>query len=300
MNRASQLDSNDAQKEGMQVSMVTQDRRTHRRSMARSIERESFTAEQRVQELEEEVQRLKQANRRLVEAHRLIISQASHELKTPITFIQCQTQLILHRLAQSQQAIPDQLSLSACLEKIAEQTHRLQALIEDLLDENCSNSRKVPLRLTPCNFGNLMNEIIEDLRVFSGRAIELDLPVVPLILPADSQRLAQVIINLVGNAMKYSPKNTVIRVHASQETEYLLLTVHNYGQVIQEKQQKLIFEPFYRTREAEYSGVQGLGLGLSISKEIVEQHAGEIWVESSEKKGTTFFVRLPLHGGDQV
>src|SRR5262249_47012766 len=148
----------------------------------------------------------------------------------------------------------------------------------------CSNSGKVPLRLTPCNFGNLCHEIIEDLRVFSGRAIELDLPVESLILPAENRRLAQVIINLVGNAIKYSPKNTVIRVYAEQEPEHLILTVHNYGRIIQEEQQELIFEPFYRTVEAEYSGVQGLGLGLSISKEIVEQHAGEIWVESSEEK----------------
>lgn len=261
--------------------------------MAQRIERESFTAEQKAQELAEEVQHLKQANRRLVEANRLMISQASHELKTPITFIRCQTQLILHRLAQSQQAIPDQLSLPTYLEKIEEETRHLQALIEDLLDWNCNHSGKVPLRLTPCNFGNLCHEIVEDQRAVSGRAIELDLPVVPLILPADSRRLAQVINNLVENAMKYSPENTVINVYARKEIKNIIFTIHNYGQIIQEEQQKLIFEPCYRTLEAEYSGVQGFGLGLAISKEIVEQHAGEIWVESLEEKGTTFFVRLP-------
>jgi signal transduction histidine kinase len=268
--------------------------------MAERIERESFTAEQRAQELAEEVQRLKQANRHLVETNRLITSQASHELKTPITLIRCQTQLVLRHLVQLQLAIPDQLSLLAYLEKIEEQTRHLQALIEDLLDGNCSNASKVPLRLTPCNFGNLCYEIIEDQRALSGRDIELDLPVAPLILPAEKRRLAQVIINLVENAVKYSPKNTVIHVRASQENENLILTVHNYGHVIQQERQNIVFEPFYRTLEAEYSGIQGLGLGLSISKEIVERHAGEIRVESSEKKGTTFFVRLPLLRGGQV
>src|SRR5215472_15516913 len=106
--------------------------------MAQRSERESFTAEQRTENLEEEVQRLKQANQRLVEANRLMLSQAAHELKTPITFIRCQTQLLLRRLAQSPQAIPDQLSLPAYLEKIEEQTRCLQVLIEDLLDGNNS------------------------------------------------------------------------------------------------------------------------------------------------------------------
>src|SRR5579864_2183157 len=248
--------------------------------IAQRSEQESFTAEQMTQELAEEVQRLKQANQRLIEANRLMISQAVHELKTPITFIRCQTQLILRRLAQSPQAIPEQLSLPADLEKIEEQTCRLQALVEDLLDGNSFHSSKFPLRLAPCNFGDLVNEIIKDQCACSGRAIELEIPVVPLILLADSRRLSQVIINLVGNAIKYSLENTVIRVSALQETEHLILTVRNYGHVIQEEQQKLIFEPFYRTLEAEYSGVQGLGLGLSIIKEIVEQHAGKIWVES--------------------
>jgi signal transduction histidine kinase len=268
--------------------------------MVQETKQESFTAEQKAQQLEEEVQCLKQENKLLREANRLknlCISQASHELKTPITSIRCQTQLILRRLAQSQQVVPDQLSLPTYLEKIEEQTHRLQALIENLLDGNYYNSDKTPLQITQCNFGNLCCEILEDQRAFSDREIELDLPVAPLVLSGDSRRLAQVIINLVGNALKYSLENTVIRVCASQEPGYLILTVHNDGPAIQEAQQKYIFEPFYRTLEAECSGIQGLGLGLSISKEIVERHAGQIWVESSEEKGTTFFVRLPLQGG---
>jgi len=103
-----------------------------------------------------------------------------------------------------------------------------------------------------------------------------------------------VIINLVTNAVKYSPENTIIRVCASLESPHVILTVHNDGPAIPQEQQIHIFEPFYRTPEAELSSIQGWGLGLSISKEIVEQHGGQIWVESFEEKGTTFFVRLPF------
>ena len=102
------------------------------------------------------------------------------------------------------------------------------------------------------------------------------------------------VINLVTNAVKYSPENTVVRICASLESPNATLTVHNDGSVIPREQQIHIFEPFYRAPEAGRSSVQGWGLGLSISKEIVERHEGQIWVELSEEKGTTFFVRLPL------
>src|SRR5262249_8780737 len=97
-----------------------------------------------------------------------------------------------------------------------------------------------------------------------------------------------------SNAVKYSPENSVIHVCGRQESVHLILTVHNADPAITQEQQKHIFDPFYRAPEVELSDIEGSGLGLSISKEIVERHEGEIWVESCEEKGTTFFVRLPL------
>jgi signal transduction histidine kinase len=113
-------------------------------------------------------------------------------------------------------------------------------------------------------------------------------------LQADCQRLTQVIVNLITNAAKYSSENTVIHVYMTQDPSYVIFTVHNDGPAIPQEHQTRIFEPFYRTPEVEHSSVRGWGLGLSISKEIVERHEGKIWVESSEGKGTTFFVQLPF------
>ncbi len=269
--------------------------------------RESLAAEQRartyVQELAEINQalshsnyHLEQLNSHLAEVNQLkdyFLSQASHELKTPITTIRGQTQLVLRRLARSPQGVPEQLSLPTHLEQIEEQTRCLQTLIEDLLDISSLNSGKIPLRLTQCDLSALCNKVIEDQRALSGRRIELELPSEPLILQADAQRLTQVIINLVSNAVKYSPENSVIRVCASQDMQNIILMFHNAGPAIPQEQKIHIFEPFYRTPEAARSSIQGSGLGLAISKDIVERHEGQIWVESSEAGGTTFFVRLP-------
>jgi signal transduction histidine kinase len=101
-------------------------------------------------------------------------------------------------------------------------------------------------------------------------------------------------INLISNAIKYSSENSLIRVSANRKPTDITLIVHNDGPAIPQEQQTHIFEPFYRTPEVERSSTSGSGLGLAISKEIVEQHEGQICVESSEEKGTTFFVELPL------
>jgi signal transduction histidine kinase len=120
------------------------------------------------------------------------------------------------------------------------------------------------------------------------------------VVQIDEERIAQVIINLVSNALKYSPAGTVIRVEVSQRSGEAILAVHNDdGPVLSKEQQKTIFEPFSRGPEAQSSAISGWGLGLAICKEIVERHGGRLWVESSEEMGTTFFATLPLPTGSE-
>jgi two-component system sensor histidine kinase VicK len=152
----------------------------------------------------------------------------------------------------------------------------------------------LPLRVTECDIRSLCNEIIDDQRALSGRPFDLEIADDPLILQADCLRISQVITNLVINAVKYSPEGSVVRVQISQEQSSIILQVHNDGSAIPQEEQATIFEPFYRLASAQSSSKKGSGLGLAITKEIVERHEGQIWVESSEGKGTTFFVQLPL------
>jgi len=236
------------------------------------------------QEVEAEARELDRANR----FKSLFLSLASHELKTPITAIRAQAQLALRRSARLQTA-PERPSLSMHLEKIEAETHRLHTLVNDLLDLGSIDSGKLSLQFAECDLGSLCRKVVEDQQALSGRSIDLEIPSDPILLQADGRRLTQVIINLVTNAVKYSPENMLIQVCARENQTYATLQVHNDGSIIPQEHQAHIFEPFYRLPSNE----QGWGLGLPICKEIVEGHSGHIWVESSEEKGTTFFVELP-------
>jgi signal transduction histidine kinase len=170
----------------------------------------------------------------------------------------------------------------------------LRILIEDLFDLSSVRSGQFSLRLTQCDPGRLCRDVIQDQQAFSDRSIELELPSDSLLIQADDKRLAQVLVNLVNNAVKYSPEHITIQVRARREDAYVILEVHNESKALSQEELEHIFEPFYRTLDAENSPIKGWGLGLAISKEIVERHGGQIWAGSAEGKGITFFVKLPI------
>jgi signal transduction histidine kinase len=261
------------------------------------------TARQRALVAEQEAQThaeaLAVANQELQEANQLkdrFLSMASHELKTPITVIRTQAQILLRRMAkqpegQSEQG--EQAVVRTAFEKIAQQTGRLNTLVDDLLDVSSIRAGRIKLRLEPCDLGEICHEVVRDQNLLSGRTVELVTPPAPVILQADGDRLSQVVVNLMSNAIKYSTEEGVVQVHVSLQTASAIIQVHNDGPAIPQEYQIHLFELFYRTPTAQSSSKQGWGLGLTICKDIVERHGGHIWVESSEGKGTTFFVELP-------
>jgi signal transduction histidine kinase len=242
------------------------------------------------QELQARASELEQAN----QTKDQFLSMASHELKTPITVIRGQVQYSLRRLTKQKDLPPEAAALRETLEQVDRQTHQLQGLVNDFLDLSILRAERMPLRPGRCDLSAIWREIIEEQQALSGRSIDLQAPSTPVMLDADCERMGQVVINLVTNALKYSPEASTVLVSISQSDTAATIQVHNDGQPIPAQQQKRIFEPYYRTPNAQTSSTKGWGLGLAISKEIVKQHQGRIWVESSNEKGTTFFVRLPL------
>ena len=243
----------------------------------------------RQQELQRHTSELEQAN----QTKDQFLSMASHELKTPITVIRARVQFDLRRLAKQQELPPEVAPLRETLEQVERQTHHLEGLVNDFLDLSILREGRMPLRLARCDLTAKCREVIEKQQAVSGRSIVMQASSTPIILNADGERIGQVVTNLVTNAIKYSPEASAILLSISQPAAGVTIQVHNEGQPIPPEQQKRIFEPYYRTPNARFSGEKGWGLGLAICKEIVERHQGRIWVESSDESGTTFFVRLP-------
>lgn len=254
-------------------------------------------ASRQAEELAKSNQALAQSNAQLEQANQMkdqFLSMASHELRTPVTSIHGYLQLLIRRLKKQSSTIPELVSVHDSLVRVDQQTRRLTNLVNDLLDMNSLRMGKMPLRLAPCNLGSLCQKVIAEQKAVSERSIDLQLPPNPIIRQVDAERLSQVMSNLVTNAIKYSPEQAAICVEVSQKAQEGILTVHNDGSVLSPEQQTAIFEPFYRSPAVQASSTPGWGLGLAISKAIVEQHQGRLWVESSEETGTTFFVALDL------
>jgi signal transduction histidine kinase len=295
------------------LSMVVIQKKYHQRLLLanQAISQQTKELAENNQALLESNARLDKANQALAQSNARLehanctkdqfLSMASHELRTPVTSIHGHIQLLMRRLKRQSAQNPELLPVYDSLGKVDEQTRRLTDLVNDLLDINTLRSGKMPVHLALCDLRCLCRKVVEEQQALAGRSIDLRLPADPVVVQVDEGRLSQVASNLVSNALKYSPANTLIRVEVSQRPGEVILAiyeailaVHNEDSVLSREQQETIFEPFYRSPKAQSSTTPGWGLGLAICKEIVMQHSGRIWVESSEEKGTTFFVALPL------
>ena len=251
-------------------------------------------AEQIAQEHADE---LALANQELEQANQMkdqFLSMASHELKTPITNIRGQAQIVLRRLSKERELSIEQATVRTALQKIDEQTRRLNMLVKDLLELSSTSAGKLPLQLKQCDLGEVCSDAIKDQQLLTDRTIEIEVPAKSVMLRADCERLSQVVSNLVNNAIKYSPEGCPVKVSVNRQESVAVIQVQDAGQGIPQDQQKLIFEPFYRAPDAHSSLKDGWGLGLAICKDIVERHGGRIWCDSRPGQGSTFFVELPL------
>ncbi len=278
---------------GLIVAFLTAQREAGRRKTL-IAEKE---AERRATALAAANARLSEANRELEESNRLkdqFLSMASHELKTPITTIRGQAQVMIRRLTRMPDLPSDLLVVRDSLGKIDQQTHRLNLLVDDLLDLNRIRSGKLAFRIAQTDVVAICREVVLDQELLSERHIEMELPNQPILAPVDAERLSQVMVNLVSNALKYSEKENMVDVRVWKEDQTIRIRVRNAGSFIPQEQLSQIFELFYRTPEAAKSEKKGSGLGLAISKAIVDGHQGKIWCESDKRTGTSFFVEIPL------
>jgi signal transduction histidine kinase len=199
----------------------------------------------------------------------------------------------LRRLSKQRDLPPEMETTRTTLEKINHQTGRLTALVDELLDISSIRAGKLELHKKEHDLVDICREVVEDERLLTDRTIMLEAPSTPVEAAVDRDRIVQVLVNLVSNAVKYSPEDTAVQVEVYQRHDMAVIQVQDQGQGIAKEQQKHIFEMFYRAPNVQ-SSKPGLGLGLAISKDIVERHNGRIWYESEQGKGSTFVVELPI------
>ena len=230
-----------------------------------------------------------------VEARDEFISVATHELKTPVAVLKGFAQALL-RFGKTDPAL-ERRALGA----IDRQVDRLAALTDELLDVARLRAGRMQPRRERLDLVRLVQEVV---RRFDLQLAEQEHPrlVVESEMPElwgvwDASRLDQVVTNLVSNALKYSPKADEVKIVIWRQEGEALLTVEDHGIGIPRDQQRRIFEPFFRAENARAVGTEGTGLGLHLSRQIVERLGGHMWFESEEGKGTKFYFSLPLADG---
>ena len=222
------------------------------------------------------------------EAKDVFLADVVHELKTPLAAAKAQAQLALHQLGDDRK----QPGTAQALTLISRQIDRLTRLVGDLLDMSRLESGELDLRPTEFDLSALLEDVRTRMQPLGDRH-QLRLRTPPsLPIVADKDRIEQVVSNLIGNAIRYSPDGGEIEISAEPNGKTVLLAIKDHGLGIPKERQGLIFERFGRAHGGSFGG---LGLGLAISKGIVERHGGELWVESSGKagEGSVFHLRLP-------
>jgi signal transduction histidine kinase len=219
------------------------------------------------------------------------ISMASHELKTPVTSLKGFTNVLQRRLTKQ----GDTQGLYY-LNRMDAQLNKLTMLISELLDISRMQSGKLELRSEPFELDALIDETVENVQAATSTHHLLIEERTGVQVLGDKERLGQVFINLLTNAIKYSPRSekVVVRLFQDGDLQQAIVSIQDFGIGIDKAHHEKIFERFYQVSDPEEKTYPGLGIGLYISNEIVVGHQGQMWVESSKGKGATFFVALPL------
>jgi signal transduction histidine kinase len=251
---------------------------------------------QMAERLESARSELEEQNAQLRESERLksdLVNTVSHELRTPLAGVLGFTKLLLTRDFDSE-------TRRHYLGIVDAQARRLSELIDDFLDIRRIEEGRFERAQELLDIGSLLRE---EAQLYSGQSpkhrLALTLPEEALPVIGNADRLRQVIGNLLSNAIKYSPQGGIVELMAEANDGTVRVEVRDEGIGIPEPQQPQIFTKFFRG-DAAASGIPGTGLGLAVSRDIVEAHGGRIGFTSAEGEGATFFVELPSGNGGDV
>lgn len=233
-----------------------------------------------------------EARRKVEDLSRLkdeFLSIASHELRTPVTSIKGYTQLAKMLIKEGDLGTSEEY-----LDIALDQIDRMSRLILELLDVSRIETGRLEIRREPIPWSQFVRDVVHRHHTaVSDRRFHVSVPNLGRVVTGDRDRLEQVLGNLLENAVKYSPEGSDITVAVDDKGDALVTAVCDRGIGIPADELSQVFERFHRGRQVSSTNYGGLGLGLYITKQIIERHGGTIWVESKEGQGTTFYFSLP-------
>ena len=224
------------------------------------------------------------------------VSIASHELRTPMTTIMGFSELLLNN------DMPE-ASRREWLERIYQNSRVLSAIVDDMLDVSRIQSGKLALNMAHLELRDVVDDVLAGLRPENKlHEFLIEIPADTPKVVADREKLDQVFINLLTNAVKYSPHGGPVTISARHEgdRERVVVEVADRGIGIAPEDREQLFTAFHRIRRTETQGIRGTGLGLSIVSGLVQMMRGEVWVDSELDRGSSFFFSLPLRSVEMV
>ncbi len=242
----------------------------------------------------------KQQQRAIQIAQDELVSLASHQLRTPATGVKQYVGMVLQGFAGT--VPPAQRSL---LEKAYASNDRQLRIINEILHMAKIGSGRIVLAKKPINLGDLVSDVTNEQQsdiAMANHRLRIELPPQPVVLPADAHMLRMAIENLLSNAIKYTPRGGTITVRVYQEGDIAKISVTDTGIGIKPSDINNIFRQFVRLENDTSQHVSGTGIGLYLSKNLVELHGGTISVQSYPGTGSTFTINLPTHlsGSDNM
>lgn len=232
---------------------------------------------------------------RIEEERKQFVSNVSHELRTPLTSMRSYIEALADGAWQDPDLAP------RFLEVTQNETDRMIRMIQDLLQLSRIDSGKSMLNLEIVDLTEMLDHVLNrfDMMIHSAEyedkkyQINKEILEQSIFVEVDPDRMIQVLDNIMNNAIKYSPDGGTISGKMEKREDTVLISVRDEGMGIPKADINKIFSRFYRVDRARSRAMGGSGLGLAISKEVVEQHGGHIWADSTEGKGTTFYLSLP-------
>lgn len=216
-----------------------------------------------------------------------LINTVSHELRTPLSSILGFSELLLTNKGANERK-------EKYVDLIHKESKRLSQLVDDFLDVQRMESGKTDYHLKAVIVEDLLVDLVQNYSFRESHTILIDNLAENTTVLADVERITQVILNLISNAIKFSPDQTEIKISLSQEEDYLKMVVQDYGLGIHPEDIPNLFQKFHRIDNSETRKIGGTGLGLSIVKEIVEYHNGRVWITSTKDVETSVHVLWPL------